>query len=173
MALRRQADLTLILHQESETAAAALKKQGLRLFVRPEDTIPVLPEEITSLDDTSLMEMFTSLTAWCDYISVQVSCAQIDERAAQRVLDYAESHALLSGWSGTSAERVAVAKARMASDPSVMALREDLDTKHAYRKLVETLANNIERDAALISRELTRRTSGISSTPSKRRDRWA
>lgn len=170
--VRRQADLTLILHQESEHAAAALKKQGLRLFVRPEDSIPYLPEEITSLDDDELMNLFMGLTAWCDYISVQVSCAQIDERAAQRVLDYAESTAMIAGWGGTSAERVAVAKARMTTDPSVVALREDLDTKHAYRKLVETLALNIERDAALVSRELTRRTAGISSTPTRRSTRW-
>lgn len=164
-------DVSLRMHEQSEHAAALLKKQGFRLTNKPDMSIPVLPEDITSIGDEDLMDLFVELTAWNDYISVQVACAQIDERAAQRVLDYAEATALAGAHGGSSADRVAVSKAKVAIDPEVRRIREDLDEKYAYRKLVETLAGNVERDAALVSRELTRRTSGV--TPARRAQRWS
>lgn len=155
----------------SEKAAADLKGQGFRVATRPlVDKIPKLPKDITSLHDENLMQLFSEFTSWVDYLSVQVACAQVDERAAQRALDAAEAKAMASGWEGGRDARVALAKAKLATDPTVMALSEELDEKHSYRKLIETLANNMDRDAALLSRELTRRTS--TPTPTKRAGRY-
>jgi hypothetical protein len=158
--------------ESSEKAAALLKKQELRMPIRPEDRLPILPEDITSLHDENLMDLFVKFTSWVDYVSVQVACAQIDERASQRTVDLAEANALIAGWTGGREDRIAIARAKQASDPEVTRLSDELDDARAYRKLIETLASNLERDAALISRELTRRTSGISSTPSKRASRF-
>lgn len=160
-------EVSLRMSEASETAAATLKGQGFRVATKPlVDKIPSLPRDITSLVDESLMELFVNITSWVDYLSVQVSLAQIDERAAQRALDLAEATAMADGWSGGRDARVALAKAKLATDPKVVALSEDLDDKHAYRKLIETLANNLDRDAAVVSRELTRRTS--TPTPTRR-----
>lgn len=165
-------DLTLRMSEASEKAAADIKKQGLRLFDRPEDRIPRLPEDITAVHDENLMALFTGITSWLDYVSVQVACAQIDERAAQRTVDQAEASALINGWSGDRADRVAIARAKQAIDPEVIRVIDEFAEAHNYRKLIEALASNLERDAALVSRELTRRTAGISSTPSRRASRY-
>lgn len=140
-------------------ALGLLAQQGLTRIEQPEGDMPRLPPSLTDLGDEELMDLFTGLTGWHDYVAYQVACAAVDERAAQRKLDMAEAQAMLNGWGGGSDARVAVAKARIQADPTVQKLREELDTLHAYRKLVDVMATNLERDAALVSRELTRRTS--------------
>ena len=157
---------------DSKAAASTLRQQGLRLPPKPSTDIPLLPGDITEMDDESLMTLFVELTSWNDYISTQVAAAQVDERSAQRILDVTEANATSAGWTGGKEDRVAIAKARISNDPAVVAARSSLDIRYAYRKLVEALSSNVERDAALISRELTRRTSG--SAPALRRsNRWS
>ena len=144
----------------SNQAEAKLKAQGLFLPIKPDIEIPDLPTDITELDDDSLMELFVILTGWSDHISAQVAVAMVDEREAQRDVDVAEAQAMVRHWKGGSGDRVAIVKAQIAADPDVIELHDHLEERYAYRKLVEVLANNIDRDAALVSRELTRRTSG-------------
>ena len=124
------------------------------------------------LDDDALMALFSELTAWSDYVSAQSAIAQIDERSAQRQLDLAEAMATGKHWSGASGERVAVMKKKVAEDPEVVQALDLLDERHAYRKLIEVLVANTERNAALVSRELTRRTASA-HTNTRRRDRFA
>lgn len=170
--MTRSNGVNLRMHGESEATAMIIKDQGLRVAVKPMEDMPRLPQDITSIDDETLMDLFVSLTTWNDYLSVQVACAQIDERAAQRTMDFAENSSLINGWKGGSQDRVAIAKANVAVDPEVHKLRKDLDEKHAYRKLIEVMSNNVERDASLVSRELTRRTSGAAA-PNRRATRWS
>jgi hypothetical protein len=160
--MARGVDITLRMSEASEKAAAELKKQGLRIPNQPEDRLPRLPEDITSIHDEELMVLFGSVTSWLDYVSVQVACAEVDERASQRILDQAEASALIGSYKGPAA----------VLDPEVIRIKEELADNMAYRKLIQTLASNLERDAALVSRELTRRTAGISSTPSRRASRY-
>jgi hypothetical protein len=163
-------DITLRLSEQSAKAVADLQKQGLRVPAQPEDRLPRLPNDITSLHDENLMVLFTEITSWLDYVAVQVACAEIDERALQRSLDYAEAGALIGGWSGDRADRVSIARAKQAVAPEVQRIQAEFAEAHNYRKLIQTLAQNLERDSALVSRELTRRTSG--STPSRRAMRY-
>ncbi len=158
--------------EHSEKAAAELAKQGLRIPNQPEDRLPRLPADITSIHDEELMVLFGAVTSWLDYVSVQVACAEIDERASQSLLDQAEASAVLSSYKGPQADRITMAKANAALDPEVIRLKGELAENMGYRKLIQTLAQNLERDAALVSRELTRRTAGISSTPTKRASRY-
>ena len=146
--------------------------QGVNLPLNPGGDIPPLPKDVTSLSEESLMELFVSLTGWSDYASTQAVFAQIDERDAQRNLDMAEASATSTNWTGGRDDRVAIAKAKVASDPGVVAAREVLDARHAYRKLVEVVASNLERDASVVSREITRRTSGASGL-ARRASRWS
>lgn len=169
--IRRPVDLTLRMSEASEQAHAKLLKQQLRLPEQPDYEIPGLPEDITELDDQMLMALFTLLTSWADYVTGQLACAQIDERSIQKSLDISEATALLGGWKGGSDARVAIAKAAVATDPEVLRLRDGLDEAHAYRKLIEVLSNNLERDAALVSREITRRSA---AEPRRARaNRWS
>ena len=58
-----------------------------------------------------------------------------------------------------SIERVTLIKAQVASDDKVVDLEEQLMNMYAYRKMLETMQDNLERYYNLTSRELTRRTS--------------
>jgi hypothetical protein len=157
--------LQLRKNTSSEEAMELLVSDGLTFPSSPatSNDIPGLPDDLTLLDDGGLMDLFTQLTAWCDYVGTQHATATIDERDTERRLEVAEANAVTLNWGGTSGERVAIAKAKIALDPDVQALKKELQERYAYRKLVETLFTNLDRDAALVSRELTRRTSG--STP--------
>jgi len=163
-------DLELHMGEQSERAHAELERQRLSLPAQPDVSIPRLPEDITGLDDPYLMELFTELTSWASYMAGQLACSQIDERASQRILDLAVATALLSGWKGGSDARVTVAKATIVTDVEVQRLRQTLDERYAYRKLVEVLSTNVERDATLVSREITRR--GTSEPRRNRSDKW-
>jgi hypothetical protein len=156
--------------EESAHALAELRKQGLGTPDKPDSEIPQVPEGLTEIGDEQLMEHFAEMTAWSGYLAVQVACAQIDERTVDRVLELAEAQALISNWGGGSGDRVTVAKAQRSLDPYVQHQRERQAETHAYRKLVEVLAANVDRDAALISRELTRRTS--TAPVNRRAERW-
>jgi hypothetical protein len=160
--------MSLITKYQSSSALDAIKGQGINVPNKPDYTIPSLPVDLTEVGDEDLMVLYGKLTAYADFITVQVSCAQIDERAMERRLANMEATKML-GSSGKSENRVTFARAQVATDPEVLTAKTDIEEIHAYRKLVEALANNIERDAALVSRELTRRT----STVNRRSARWS
>jgi hypothetical protein len=143
----------------SRKVLESLNSLGVTLSAKPDFPIPLLPREITELDDEGLMDLFVQFTQWNDHLSGARAVAVINEREAQRFLDTVEAQAMLLNWAGTKGDRVAVAKASIAADPKVLELKEDLDTKYAFRKILETRAENVERDSQVVSRELTRRTS--------------
>ena len=160
--------MSLITNYQSSSALDALKGQGINVPAKPDYDIPKLPVDLTEIQDEDLMVLYGKLTAYADFISVQLSCAQVDERALEKRLSNMEATKMLSS-GGKSENRVTFARAQVATDPEVMTAKTDIEEIHAYRKLVEALANNIERDAALVSRELTRRT----STVNRRSTRWS
>jgi hypothetical protein len=143
----------------SRKVLQSLSELGVTLSAKPSFPIPDLPRDITELDDEGLMDLFVQFTQWNDHLSGARAVAVINEREAQRLLDTVEAQSMLSNWAGTKGDRVAVAKASIAADPKVLELKEDLDTKYAFRKILETRAENVERDSQVVSRELTRRTS--------------
>jgi hypothetical protein len=154
---------------QSSDALKQLEAKGFSLPIKPKYDIPKLPRDITDLDDEALMELFVMLTSWSNHIGGQLAIAAVDEREADRSVSILESQTLLSNWKGGSGDRVTIVKAQIAADPRVIKMKEDLDAKHAYRKLVETLAQNVDKDCALVSRELTRRTSDASGFRSRAR----
>ncbi|WP_371590954.1 hypothetical protein [Streptomyces sp. NBC_00470] len=58
-----------------------------------------------------------------------------------------------------SEKSVASQKAATAADPSVQAAADELESAYAYRRLCEPVNADYAATAALLSRELTRRTS--------------
>ena len=154
---------------KSSDSMEIMTKKGFRLPKKPLIEIPSLPRDITDLSDDDLMDLFVQLTGWVDHLSSQLAIASIDEREAERSVSVAESTAMLNNWKGGTGDRVAIAKAQIAVDPTVQGLVQVLDEKYAYRKLLESLAQSVERDSALVSRELTRRTSDSSGFKSRSR----
>lgn len=140
--------------------SAVQKFEGWGLtFHKPQDGQVELPRDITDISSEELGELFTRLTSWTDYIASQVTLAQLEERAALRAKDFKENTMLVRRMGAqVKGERVTSVKAEIAIDPEVVALDNDYEEKYAYRKLVEMLLTNHERDLSLVSREITRRS---------------
>lgn len=128
-------------------------------FSKPSDEQVVLPPDITDVSSENLGELFTRLTAWTDYIASQKVMAELEERAALKKRDLLENQLMFKRMGAqTKGERVTAVKAEIAINEEVIALDNDYEEKYAYRKLVEMLLNNHERDLSLVSREITRRS---------------
>lgn len=140
----------------SKSAYQEIRGQGLDLPPKPESDMPQLPPDLTELGDQALMNLYQKYVSWSDYISVQVSCAQVDERNAMRMLDMSENMLLMETMA--RGKKITEARNEVKADPVLDERRESAFGAEAYRKMIESLLNNCERDAALISRELTRRT---------------
>ncbi len=129
-------------------------------FSKPSDEQVVLPSDITEVSSEELGGLFTRLTAWTDYITSQLVMAQLDERSAQKSLDYNENIMLVKRMGAqVKGERITTVKAQIAVDDKIVDLANVYEEKYAYRKLVEMLKENHERDLQLVSREITRRSS--------------
>jgi hypothetical protein len=142
---------------------AVKKFEGWGLtFQRPEGEQVRLPQDITDVSSEEIGKLFTELTAWTDYIASQFAMAQLEERAALKEKDLLENMMLVKRM-GASArgERVTTVKAEIAIHQDVQDLDKEYEEKYAYRKLVEMLLNNHERDLSLVSREITRRSNEI------------
>ena len=143
-------------------AVTRIMQQGMMLPPKPQFMAPELPRDVTELDDASLMGVWTELTAWTDYAAVQVAVAYAEEKSLVKKIERMEQRALISD------QKVTVARAQVkASEGYEEVVKEWLEAE-AYRKLVEALFNNYDRDAQLLSRELTRRTSDVKG----RQTRW-
>lgn len=86
--------------------------------------------------------------------------ADIDEAAAEAVRDKAEAVAFVRHWGGgVASDRVNATKAQRGIDTDVLAAKQRVLECYARRKLLQAVFASAERDAAVASRELTRRTS--------------
>lgn len=138
---------------------------------RPVFDIPKLPIRLSDRTDDQLMQLFVALTRWTDHLAGRVAEAEVDERAAEAVLNKAQSLVLLSNWSGARDERVTMSKAQRDVDPEVEKRQAEFDNRHAFRKMLSVLYSSTERDAAVVSRELTRRV-GRREDHERRVHRW-
>ena len=86
------------------------------------------------------------------------SRAAVEAARAGEQLEFLEAKALIQAKSVAS--KVTDARLLVKDDPAIQDIHEKAASAEAYRKLVESLYNNCERDSALLSRELTRRTAG-------------
>jgi hypothetical protein len=120
----------------------------------------VLPPDITELSSDQLAEMFTVLTGWADYMASQLVQAQLSERDALRKAEFAENKALVKNTPPPKGVTMTVIKAQIDVDPDIIELRDKYEEKYAYRKLLEMMLSNQERDITLVSREITRRSQG-------------
>jgi hypothetical protein len=162
------AKTTYRLDPTGEGAMEKVRDQGFELPDSPEEQ-PHLPTDLEVLDSKALMEEFSLFTGWADYASAQVGLAVISERAAELELEWQISR----HYSDTpKAKSVTLTKAEALQNPDVYEARKAYEEAYAYRRVVSDLATRYERDAAVLSRELTRRTSET-SPKATRRERWA
>jgi len=160
--------MSLIYGDRAGGALQMLAGQGIGVPCKPDYDVPAIPRDITGINDEDLMEMYSKFIAYADFLSVQVALSHVDERNCEKRLASLESRLL--SFSEKTDRRVTVAKAIAAQDPAILAQKDALEVAYAYRKLIDAMAENIERDSSLVSRELTRRTSN--KTP-RRATNWS
>lgn len=148
---------SLILDATSKEAIDSLNEQGIDLATDAELEQPKLPTDITTISDEDLMELYTKFVAYSDWINTQLSCALVDEKDLERRIEFEQAHKFLELHSGKSTT-VTLVKAQVDADPEIESLKQEHMKKYAYRKLIETMANNYDRGSSVCSRELTRRT---------------
>lgn len=153
----------------SRDVVAAMDELGFGLSPKPTYVIPEIPRDITELDDDGLMDLFVQFTQWNDHLAGAMAIAIVNETEAKSALAHAEAKAMLNAWTGAKGETATKAKAVVAASDEIHELTKDYDYKYAFRKLLETKTGNVERNAQLVSRELTRRTSGGSGLQARSR----
>ena len=147
----------------SEEILKVLESQGLPVRRSLDIDMPMFPDDITQVDDQELMILARKYMENYNFMRTQVACAALAETEAENVHNMAEAKALLSKTTGKSTEKAVMLKAAVATDPDIMVLAQDEFRARAYRKLLETTMENLERYYQLTSRELTRRTSMMRS----------
>jgi hypothetical protein len=169
---KRTEDISVHFAKQTIEAEAELERKGYKLPGRPVRDRPPVPARPTELHDDTLMEMWATLTAWQDHVAGVLGLCEIDERACDSIYDMAFAE-ILSGLapSKRSEGSVTVAKAEASQHPQVTDAKNKLDLAYARRKVMQMMAENLERDVFLLSRELTRRQGRYESADRYRRQR--
>jgi hypothetical protein len=138
-----------------------MKAQNINLWPE-QDKQPPMPKDISLLESDELSALFTRLTAWSNFVAGQLAASQVDEKVLEKRRDMLEAKLLImKDTSKVKGERVTMMKAQVMADPDFMAIEERYMNAYAYRKMLEVVYNNFERDVALVSREITRRTNDV------------
>jgi hypothetical protein len=124
----------------------------------PGPQAPMVPMDLGELTADEMMNLFAEFSAWAGYAAVKVAEAEALEEDTEGDLKVAEARFMINEVEVGGEEKVTVARARRDSDPEVVRLRKELRRRRAVRKLLVTYFTNYERSAAVLSRELTRRT---------------
>lgn len=156
----------------SERTEEWLVSDGVWLAKRPDFDVPEVPDDIADLPDDSLMQLFVQLTEWLNYLSIKVTLATVDEHQEEASLKFDEARATVEYWGGSSSDKVTIAQAKRTTDPIVVQQRTASLEAYAHRKMLETVAGNVERLQTVVSREVTRRTGGVASSNANRARRW-
>lgn len=130
---------------------------GYLLPAQPPRAIPDMPWDLGEVTDDDLMRLYSRLTQWANYLSVQATLADVKEEEIEAELKTTE--ALFMARKSDEDMKLNDARALRDTDDAIITVRSRLHTQRHVRKLTSTLLGNCERSAAACSRELTRRTS--------------
>ena len=161
--------------KESLQVEAEMARQSLPIPRRPRTETPELRGDLTDLEDSALMDLLVLFTRWADFSGGQLAVADVDERFASAYVDQLKAIGLIESWGGEEevgprggVRKRTVTEMRAAKQSEPM-YREAIQAKlnaYARRKMLTAVHEAFERDAAVVSRELTRR---LERSPSERR----
>lgn len=156
------------LQRVSDRVAAALESRELPPTRRPKtDGQPVMPIDLSDLEDRELISLMSRLTVWADYAAGLLAVAEVDLEECESVLKKMRDEHAVTSWEDDHADHegtvksrkgVTVRKSELAtSAPYVEAEQERLNA-YASVKMLGARFESYSRRGALCSRELTRRT---------------
>jgi|APCry1669191860_1035381.scaffolds.fasta_scaffold21895_2 hypothetical protein len=156
--------ITLNTGTASAEAVAKLITQGYGATTTYNDSIPVIPDDLTDIEDQELMRLFQHFVEYNNFLLLQISCARIDEENATKDFDRYEASMLLQAVKG---ETVARTKAKVISSPEGQALEDELAVRRNYHSLLKSIQDGVTESTKVISRELSRRTANPGFTSRK------
>jgi len=151
---------------------AVYQDLGIDEPTSPDFQPPKLEPDIDDLTDKQLMDQFVKFTRWTDYFQNQLAIEEIYERYADAEVRRLEGLYMAANKPDRVTEAVTWVRAQMESDRTIQEARDAHRIIYARRKLKQMLFESAERDAAVVSRELTRRTDA-KSPGYRRADRGA
>lgn len=141
-----------------------------KLFARPQYEVPQVPLDLTMIDDDALMTVFAKAVGWQNFAASLAVELEVREAEAETRLAFHEAEVMIRSWTGAKEDRVTIARAQRDQDATVQMAQGVLHNNKAARKRAQTVRDNAERIASLVSRELTRR---VGRDPVDRRQtRW-
>lgn len=143
---------------------------GIEPLEQPGAQPPKLPRDLAALTDSQLMTYLSRFTRWADFFASQVATEDIRWTEAKARVERDENLFILR----TKADQVQSGKStrtyisdirvEMEYQEDIVRLREAARMVQNRLKLMTMLFESAERDAAVCSRELTRRTSTIADS---------
>lgn len=155
---RQTEDVSLLLAVETLAAKAELEKSGYQIPGRPIVDLPRLPNNLSEISDDDLIRLMTHFAWWTAHIAGLLALQEIDERSTDSIHELAFA-AILSDIAPAKPSEGSMTKAKAAVTlhPQVRDAQAKKNAAYARRKLVKMMWENLERDAGIASRELTRR----------------
>lgn len=150
----------LIATGAAEQMLHVLEGQGLPVRKSLNIDIPPFPTDITLVGDQELMVLASKYMENYNFVSTQVACAAIAETEAENLYDYEHSKRMIEKTTGKTTEKSIMLKAIVSVEADIVNLANRKTYAYAYRKMLETMQESLERYYYLVSRELTRRTHG-------------
>jgi hypothetical protein len=163
------ADFQRVFEEMVRTTQISLPK-GFALPELPVYKQPKLPMNLSERPDDSLMSLFVRLTRWTDYLAGQTTVEEVKEREADALVKRLENLYMLR-------HRAALADDGVKRLPGIDSLKMEMDDDEEIyqvrlahrvaknrRTMMKMLFEHAERDAAVCSRELTRRTSTMADS---------
>src|ERR1700761_5291381 len=132
---------------------AALVDLGVKEPVQPANELPELPQDIAGVSDTELMSLYVGLTKWAGFFSMQLAIDEVKEDLSTKLVKRTENLFMLTAPGKTATEK----KCAMEEDEKILKVREAQEVVYAHKSFIKVFYDNSVRDAAVCSRELSRR----------------
>lgn len=147
--------IELQMSDASKRAIDKLKGQGLTLNEGYTYDPPSLPEDVTSVDDDELMDMYAKYVAYLEFINLQMWCANTDKEEAEKDMTVMKARKKLS--MKASGVAVALIDAEIEVDLEYRACADAFQELANYHGLMNIMSGKLSKDISFINREITRR----------------
>jgi len=151
----KMSPIELQLAEASKRAISKLKSQGLSLNEVYSYDPPSLPEDVTSMGDENLMDLYAKYVAYLEFINLQVWCAHTDKAEAEKemVLEKARKKLTMKA----SGKAVALIDAEIEVDEVYREKADKYQELSNYHSLIQMMSEKLSKDISFINREITRR----------------
>ncbi len=129
-----------------------LHDRGLSLPNKPKAELPAIGD-ITKYTDRELGKLLSLYTAYVAYAVGQLSLAEVDEMATERMLEMTSAQAMAKAEGKTLTEQ----RMNRDRDEEVIKLRNRLMECKSLRHALKATVDGLDRNVSLVSREITRR----------------